>query len=122
MEAGLDPVAAVHALTLGAARIFGVDDRVGSVEVGKIANLTVTEGGLFDEDSSVKMVFVDGQRFEAEQGGGASSGRGGGGVAEPVDALGARVTATPTQTPTQTPTERPATPQTMLCPTTSYER
>ncbi|MEE2900178.1 MAG: amidohydrolase family protein [Gemmatimonadota bacterium] len=77
VEAGLDPVAAVHALTLGAARIFGVDDRVGSVEVGKIANLTVTEGGLFDEDSSVKMVFVDGQRFEAEQGGGASSGRGG---------------------------------------------
>ena len=45
VEAGLEPDAALRALTLSAAEIFGLDDMVGSVEEGKIANLTVTRGG-----------------------------------------------------------------------------
>jgi imidazolonepropionase-like amidohydrolase len=65
VQAGLAHDDAVSALTLSAARIFGVDDRLGSVEAGKIANLTVTEGDLLAQGSSVRMVFVDGQRFDA---------------------------------------------------------
>ena len=45
VEAGLSHDQAVRALTLSAAEIFEVDDRIGSLEVGKIANLTITDGG-----------------------------------------------------------------------------
>ena len=61
---GLAEDAAVRALTLSPAEIFGVADRLGSVEEGKIANLVVTDGGLFDEEMSVEVVFVDGEMFE----------------------------------------------------------
>ena len=62
---GLSADDAVRAFTLSAAEIFGVDDRLGSIESGKIANLIVADGALFDEDSAIEMVFVDGERFEA---------------------------------------------------------
>ncbi|MDX1623197.1 MAG: amidohydrolase family protein [Gemmatimonadota bacterium] len=64
VDAGLDEEAALRGLTLYPARIYGVDDRTGSIEPGKIANLLVTEGGLFDEKAKVRMVFVDGRKFE----------------------------------------------------------
>jgi imidazolonepropionase-like amidohydrolase len=64
VDAGLPQDAALRALTLGAAEIYGVADRLGSVERGKIANLIVTDGGIFDEDSKVKVIFVDGRKFE----------------------------------------------------------
>ena len=67
VEAGLSHGDAVRALTLSAAEIFGADDRIGSLEEGKIANLTVTDGDLFDEDTEVRMVFVDGRQFEADE-------------------------------------------------------
>ncbi len=61
---GLPQDAAVRAFTLGPAELFGVSDRVGSLDVGKIANVLVTEGDLFAKDTKVKMVFVDGVKFE----------------------------------------------------------
>lgn len=64
MEAGLDQASAVRALTLSAAEIYGLADRLGSVEKGKIANLVVTEGDLFSMQTKVKYVFVDGAKFE----------------------------------------------------------
>jgi imidazolonepropionase-like amidohydrolase len=64
IDAGLPHDAALRALTLGAAEIYGVADRLGSVERGKIANLMVTDGDIFDEESKVKIVFVDGRKFE----------------------------------------------------------
>lgn len=67
IDAGLAPDAALRAMTLSAAEIYGVDDRLGSVEKGKIANLVVTNGDLFDEKTKIKMVFVDGRRFEAHE-------------------------------------------------------
>ena len=63
IEAGLPKAAAVRALTINAAKIFGVADRLGSLESGKIANLLVTEGELFEENTVVQMVFVDGRRY-----------------------------------------------------------
>lgn len=63
LDAGLSEDAALRALTSSAAEICGVSDRTGSLEVGKIANLVVTQGDLFDEETKVKMVFVDGEKF-----------------------------------------------------------
>ena len=51
-------------MTIDAARIYGVDDRLGSLENGKIANLFVTDGDWLAEKTAVKMVFVDGKKFE----------------------------------------------------------
>ena len=67
IDAGLAPDAALRALTLMPAEIFGVADRTGSIETGKIANLVVTDGNLFDEKTKIKMVFVDGKRFEIRE-------------------------------------------------------
>ena len=63
IEAGLAPDTALRALTLSPAEIFGVSDRLGSIENGKIANLVITDGDLFDEKSKIKFVFVDGRRY-----------------------------------------------------------
>lgn len=64
IDAGLPHDAALRALTLGAAELYGVADRLGSVERGKLANIIITDGDLFDEESKVKIVFVDGRKFE----------------------------------------------------------
>jgi hypothetical protein len=61
IENGLLVPDAIRALTLRPAEIFGVADRLGSIEVGKIANLTVMRGDLFDRNSRVAHVFIDGQ-------------------------------------------------------------
>ncbi len=61
---GLSYEAAVRAFTLGPAEIFGVSDRLGSLEVGKIANVVVTDGDMFDAGTKIKMVFIDGKKFE----------------------------------------------------------
>lgn len=58
---GLPEDAAIRALTLNAAKIAGADARLGSIDKGKIANLVVTQGGLFDERMQIKHVFVDGR-------------------------------------------------------------
>ena len=67
IDSGLPPGAALRALTLSPAEIFGVAWALGSIEVGKIANLVVTDGDLFDKKTKVKMVFVDGRRFEVRE-------------------------------------------------------
>ena len=67
IDAGLAPDAALRALTLSPAEIFGVADRLGSIESGKIANLVIADGDLFDEKTKIKIVFVDGHRFEIRE-------------------------------------------------------
>jgi len=64
VDAGLANEDALRAMTIDAARIYGVDDRLGSLENGKIANLFVTDGDWLAEKTTVKMVFVDGKKFE----------------------------------------------------------
>src|SRR6266851_3052189 len=63
IDAGLSPDAAIRAFTLTAAEIFGVADRLGAIENGKIANLVVTDGDIFEEKTKIKFVFVDGRKF-----------------------------------------------------------
>src|SRR5437899_3203416 len=50
IDAGLAPDAALRALTLSPAEIFGVADRLGSIENGKIANLVVADGDIRSEE------------------------------------------------------------------------
>lgn len=61
VAAGLDKDAALKALTMHAATLAGVADRLGALDLGKIANLVVTEGDLFDEKTTIKHVFVAGR-------------------------------------------------------------
>src|SRR6267154_775501 len=63
IDAGLSADAAIRAFTLTPAEIFGVADRLGSVENGKIANLVITDGDIFEEKTKIKFVFVDGRKF-----------------------------------------------------------
>lgn len=64
VKAGLSAEAALRALTLDAAQIYGVQDRLGSLDSGKIANLVVTRGDLLGEKPTITYVFVDGRRFD----------------------------------------------------------
>ncbi|MDQ6787475.1 MAG: amidohydrolase family protein [Acidobacteriota bacterium] len=64
VENGLTREAAIRAMTLSAAEIFGVDNRLGSIERGKIANLVVSRGDVFNKDKQITQVFVDGRLFE----------------------------------------------------------
>ncbi len=52
---------ALKSITLNPAKIFGVDDRIGSISEGKIANLVVTNGDLLETMTQVEMVFIRGR-------------------------------------------------------------
>lgn len=67
VENGLSRDAAIRAMTLGAAEMLGVDNRLGSVEAGKIANLVVMKGDIFGRDRFASHVFVDGKLFEQKE-------------------------------------------------------
>jgi len=67
VSAGLTPEAALRAFTVDAAAILSVDDRLGSIEPGKIANVVVADGDIFGEKTKVKHVFVDGRWFEIHE-------------------------------------------------------
>ena len=63
IDAGLPRPDAIRALTLNVAEMYGVADRLGSIEKGKIANLTVIKGEAFDDKSTIEYVFIDGKQF-----------------------------------------------------------
>ena len=64
IKAGMDPFDALKAITLNPAEHIGVADRVGSLEVGKDADLVITAGCPFEVMTEVKAVFIDGARIE----------------------------------------------------------
>jgi len=76
IENGLQPVDAVRAFTIWPSEILGVRDQLGSIEVGKIANLTVTRGDLFDRNSRVAHVFIDGRPVDLRPAAGIGPGAG----------------------------------------------
>jgi imidazolonepropionase-like amidohydrolase len=61
---GLPKTEAIRGMTLSAAEIFGVENQIGSIEKGKIANLVVMKGDIFSKDKHITHVFVDGKLFE----------------------------------------------------------
>ena len=62
---GLDKEEALAAITLNAARIMGVADKTGSIEVGKDANIVVSSGDLLDmKSSNVTAAFIQGRKID----------------------------------------------------------
>ena len=59
----MDKDAALRAITLTPAEIFGVEDKIGSIEKGKMANLMVTDGDPFETKTQVQYVFIDGWKI-----------------------------------------------------------
>jgi imidazolonepropionase-like amidohydrolase len=58
---GLSKTDALKAVTLWPAQIFGVGDRMGSIEVGKMANIVVTTGDMLEAKVDTKYLFIDGR-------------------------------------------------------------
>jgi len=61
MRGGLSFEAALEAVTIAPARMVGIDDRVGSIESGKDADLVLWSGKPFELTSSVIGVVIDGR-------------------------------------------------------------
>ena len=66
IENGLTEDAALAALTINPAKILGVAATMGTVEEGKMGNLVVATGNIFDKDSKIRYVFIDGRKYEME--------------------------------------------------------
>ncbi len=66
---GLDRENALRALTINPARIAGIDDRLGSIEPGKDADLVIWSGDPLDVLSRAVRVFVDGAEIYSYSGG-----------------------------------------------------
>lgn len=65
---GMDEYEALKAITINPARILGIDDRVGSIEKGKDADIVIMNGHPFDTFSTTHMVLVDGEiAYRAEK-------------------------------------------------------
>ncbi len=60
---GLPKAEALKAVTLYPAQILNVADRLGSIEVGKMANLVVTDGDLLETRTHVRYLFIDGRQI-----------------------------------------------------------
>src|SRR5262249_15871665 len=67
IDSGLPKDAALRALTSSAADILGAGDQLGTLETGKIANLVVTSGDLFDHPPKLRYVFIDGNEIEIKK-------------------------------------------------------
>ncbi|HXT61017.1 MAG TPA: amidohydrolase family protein [Pirellulales bacterium] len=66
IERGLSAEAALQALTITPADLFDMGDRLGTLEAGKMANLVVASGDLFDRETKVLETWIDGERYEVE--------------------------------------------------------
>ena len=64
---GLTKEQALSAITLNAAKILGIDDRTGTIEAGKDANIVVSEGDILDmEHSIIDLAFIQGRNINLQ--------------------------------------------------------
>ena len=63
---GLPEDVALRSITINAARVVGIDDRVGSLEVGKDADIAVFSGHPLDFRSRCVLTFIDGMKVHCE--------------------------------------------------------
>lgn len=61
VKEGLSEQRALEALTITSARLNGIDDRVGSLEVGKDADIVIWDGPLFDIMTRPELVMINGE-------------------------------------------------------------
>ena len=62
VKAGMDPFAALQAITINPAKHIGAADRIGSLEEGKDADIVITDGCPFKVETNVKAVFINGEK------------------------------------------------------------
>lgn len=62
IQSGMDPFEAFKAITIHPARHIGVEDRVGSIEVGKDADFMLTDGCLFEIATNVVATYIEGKK------------------------------------------------------------
>ncbi len=60
-KAGMERFEALKAITINPAEILGIEDRVGTIEVGKDADLVLMSGHPFELDAKVEFTFVEGK-------------------------------------------------------------
>ncbi len=64
---GMGKEAALSAITLNAAKVLGIDQRTGSIETGKDANIVISDGDILDMKSSViRHAFIQGRQISLE--------------------------------------------------------
>ena len=61
IKSGMDPFAALQAITINPARHVGAADRLGSLEEGKDADVVIMDGSCFDVAANVTAVLIDGK-------------------------------------------------------------
>ena len=66
VQAGMQPMDALRAITLVPAQIAGIDDRVGSLRAGKDADILITSGDPLDYRTKVTAVFINGTQIKQE--------------------------------------------------------
>lgn len=67
VKAGMDPFDALKAITINAAEHIGVADRVGSLEIGKDADIVILDGNPFEIETTVLAVYIDGKQVFTHQ-------------------------------------------------------
>jgi len=67
IERGFAKDAALAALTTTPARLLGMENQIGTIAPGKIANLVVTDGDLFAEKTKILETWIDGERYEVQK-------------------------------------------------------
>ncbi len=64
---GLPREAALKGLSYVPSRLFGVSDKLGTIEAGKLANIVLMNGDFLDAKAVVKIVFTEGEKFETKE-------------------------------------------------------
>jgi len=67
LDSGLSKDTALAALTLYPARMLGVEQKLGTIDVGKLGNLVVTNGELFGEQTKISDVWIAGKNYEISE-------------------------------------------------------
>ncbi|MEX2589138.1 MAG: amidohydrolase family protein [Chitinophagales bacterium] len=67
VKAGLSETAALKAMTTLPAELFGIDQKTGTLETGKLANFIVTDKPLFHKDSRIIQNWVNGKQYIIEE-------------------------------------------------------
>ena len=65
-KAGLSEAEALRCVTINPAEILGIDDKVGSLEAGKDADIVIWSGHPFDFYSEVEEIFINGKKIKLE--------------------------------------------------------
>jgi len=64
VQAGLSRTDALAAMTTRPAKVLGIESQAGTLEKGKLGNVLLTQGDLFDSSSQVMAVFANGKRVD----------------------------------------------------------